>query len=75
MAVIVLSRPGTGYGPCLADACAHRDCAWARQTAAKPCTHCGQPIGYDRRFLEHDGGVVHADCLETTLAPTRITRH
>lgn len=61
-----ISPPGTEYGPCVGR-CAHRDCAWMRETAAKSCYLCQAPIGYDQRFYENEGDVAHAVCLEEVV--------
>lgn len=50
MAAGFLSAPGTEYGPC--NECHHTDCAQMRGTADSICPHCGESIGYDRRFFE-----------------------
>jgi len=63
LALQVISTPGTEYGPCL-QACRHRDCAWQRETVARACNLCENPIGFEQPFLEYDGDVAHAACLE-----------
>ncbi len=63
MTAMVISTPGTDYGPC-SKACSHRDCVWQRGTAARPCSLCRKPIGFEQPFLEYDGDVAHAACLE-----------
>lgn len=51
MAAGALSAPGTQYGPCV-EPCEHTDCASTRELAEKVCSHCEEPIGYDRNFYQ-----------------------
>ncbi len=70
MAAGILPAPGTELGPCVA-ACEHRDCRATRATSERVCWHCGQPVGYERRFYDvgKPGAVtsVHADCEERAI--------
>ena len=69
-----IEAPGQGYGPCK-EACAHRDCAWQRETIARPCSLCGQSVGFGRLFYEYDGDVAHRACLEEQIddaAPAQV---
>lgn len=59
MAVGMLNRPGTKFGPCK-NKCEHRDCAAARKQAANPCAVCLKPIGYENGYFIVD----HADYPE-----------
>jgi hypothetical protein len=76
MAAGIISKPGTGRGPCLH--CNHKDCAQLRQLAQQRCRLCGMKINYGRRFYEDpdpegvdvqeghpvEKPLVHATCLE-----------
>lgn len=67
MAAGRIDRPGTGRGPCDPE-CSHPDCTALRRIAEMACTHCGEPIGYDRRFLNlRDEDLTHEDCLLESL--------
>lgn len=62
MAAGTIPKPGSTYGPCLACACAHVDCAETRRMAAVLCEVCRTPIGYGRQFYHHDDAMAHAEC-------------
>ena len=67
MATGRIDRPGIGHGPC-DPVCSHLDCAALRRIAETNCTDCGEPIGYDRRFLNLRGDdLMHEDCLSPSL--------
>lgn len=71
MAAGALHKPGTKFGPCVAE-CAHVDCAETRTMAATACRICGKPIGYDTRFYDgHEKGLTHALCLEEQVERER----
>lgn len=63
MQASIIDPSGVNYGPCNKP-CSHRDCAWQRDTAARACCLCGNPIGFGRLFYEHEGDVAHRDCIE-----------
>lgn len=42
---------GREIGPCVSP-CQHRDCESTRDLAAKLCSECGQPIGYETGFYQ-----------------------
>lgn len=69
MAAGFIARPGTKGGPC--DGCSHRDCVNTRMTADSLCGICFQPIGYERRFYNIDGQLVHADEYEDKVENER----
>jgi hypothetical protein len=72
-----IDPPGVNYGPCC-DPCAHRDCTWQRETAARACCLCKKPVGFGRLFYEHEGDVAHQDCLEERIndaLPSPTTVH
>jgi hypothetical protein len=50
MGWIMLSKPGTEYGPCKKLNCGHKDCAATRAEAVTPCRWCGKEIGYETKF-------------------------
>lgn len=50
MAAGFLSKPGTEHGPC--EECKHTDCAMTRRIAESDCEICGEPIGYEKRFVK-----------------------
>ena len=69
-----LSRPGTTDGPCIEE-CQHMLCRLTKRRADGRCLHCGDVIGYGRRFYQILGGpsdeketVSHALCLEVVAA-------
>ncbi len=67
MAWVMLSKPGTKYGPCKR-ACKHVDCAHTRNMAQRTCRFCDRQIGYETPFAEdpeRKGEFVHRDCLWT----------
>lgn len=67
MAYIILSEPGTKYGPCK-EPCAHKDCAATRKEAESICSLCSQPLGYQRKITrDNEYGEVHMMCLEGGL--------
>jgi hypothetical protein len=70
MAAGTLPKPGTHAGPCLG-VCEHTDCAATRRDAESPCSICGKPIGYDRRFYHDESGLVHAVCVEEEFERSR----
>lgn len=49
MGWITNPAPGAEHGPCKKK-CKHLDCAEQREWAAKPCSYCNEPIGYDAKF-------------------------
>lgn len=61
-----IPAPGTKYGPCepRSPKCEHVDCKYNREDAAKNCTVCGKPIGYEAPYYNHDGGLGHRVCVE-----------
>lgn len=68
MAASTLPLPGSKFGPCeLEDKCTHHDCAELRIMAEAICPYCKLPIGWDRRFYDDGGQLVHAACLEDEL--------
>lgn len=68
MAAGYLSPPGAKYGPCRGT-CKHKDCAETRETSARSCELCGEPIGYDKNFYQAEQWrkLTHAVCLETQV--------
>ena len=78
MAAGRLPAPGTELGPCDPPTCIHRDCAETRRMAESACVSCGEPIGYEVRFYDHQRGelapgggirtgLAHAECLEAAV--------
>ncbi len=66
MSFIVLSEPGTQYGPC-AEPCLHTDCAASRVQAATVCPHCNERLGYDVAITTspyEKGKMAHLSCIE-----------
>lgn len=49
-------------------ACAHDRCAAIHQIAETECT-CGEPIGYNRRYVVTAHGPVHEECLHCDPPP------
>lgn len=79
MAAGVLSEPGGEHGPCVVRTCGHRDCDAVRAIADARCPHCGEPIGYDRRFYAGPAGgeatqAEHALCLEQKIEAEQKAR-
>jgi hypothetical protein len=65
MAYIILSKPGTKYGPCKGE-CEHTDCALTRAQAAAECPHCGKQCGYDKPLTSsplRNGLLSHHVCV------------
>lgn len=71
MASVMISPPGSEFGPCLTQdkpCCTHIDCAQLRAQAESLCTICSKPVGYERQFYgnydnyEPLGTFVHAVC-------------
>src|SRR6185369_1793970 len=56
-----LAAPGTQYGPCASE-CPHVECAVMRRRAATLCNLCNHPIGYNQRFFNDAGRLVHTLC-------------
>lgn len=72
MASAYIPAPGTKYGPCVNEACGHRDCESSRRDASKVCVICGDPIGYDRHcYMSGDDTPSHAVCLEEKVERER----
>lgn len=67
MAAGILPKPGTELGPCEDHGCGHTDCAETRRMAAVICRLCGEPVGYERRFYDDEGRLVHGACLEDSV--------
>jgi hypothetical protein len=67
MAAGRLPVPGSEFGPC-PEPCQHIDCAATREDAAQVCRICDKPIGYEVRFYQSAGQLVHAACLEEEIA-------
>ena len=65
-AAMPIGSPGSKYGPCVDEACGHRDCRFSRMQAAVVCPHCREAIGYSRQFYTVDSPsqLAHASCLE-----------
>ena len=61
MAAGALAQPGTEFGPC-AEPCEHTDCASTRELAEKPCSICGEPIGYRRFYQDGTWTVLTHEC-------------
>jgi hypothetical protein len=54
---------GSKYGPCKGE-CVHRDCLATRRDAAKECSICKTPIGYETNYYRNEeGGLEHAACV------------
>lgn len=72
MASVMISPPGSEFGPCLSQdkpCCTHIDCAQTRAMAESLCTACNLPIGYEVQFFGNrdatgrpDGTFIHAVC-------------
>ena len=59
---VVVSPPGTKYGPCK-EPCNHVDCAASRGQASALCVYCGKPIGYASAWItEQNRSVAHWTC-------------
>lgn len=67
MAAGSLPAPGTEFGPCENEECGHADCRQIRIEAGAICHHCGDAIGYERRFYSTEDGLVHAVCEEEAI--------
>lgn len=73
MPPLYMPVPGSGFGPCYVG-CAHRECNDLRARAGSECWHCGQPIGYDVRYISDQLGLVHARCdaaIQELMNPNR----
>lgn len=63
-----LASPGLPGGPCLDENCGHADCAVNRALAARKCSYCGEPIGYEREFIWFTSQEPqHKECFEQAL--------
>jgi len=72
MASITIPKPGSDFGPCENPSCGHVDCGDHRCNAAKLCTICRKPIGYDRHcYLNGDDSPCHHVCLVEKLENRR----
>jgi len=65
MAAGYTPQRGSQYAPC-EPICQHTDCKATRVMVESTCRFCSKQIGYGTRFY-HDGGFVHANCLEDSL--------
>ena len=67
---IVLSRPGTKYGPCWSQFCSHPNCNRIRCLASQICPLCKEGLGYQSRLAEFSCEdfpsvkLCHLSCIE-----------
>lgn len=73
MAYFILPKPGEinphtkdEIGPCVDEACGHKDCAATRKQAVAPCPICNKTIGYGSAVVFHKSGsdaLAHWRCV------------